>query len=198
MTNRQKISQLALAVFLAALLPDIAFAHGVSDGTSFWAGFTHPILGWDHVAAMVAVGLWGAFLGAPAIWLLPIVFPIVMAAGALAGILGVTIPMVEAGIAASGIVLGLMLVMKAKPALGFAGALVGFFAIFHGYAHGVELPADSHASPFIIGFVIATGLLHLLGIAFGLVTKWPAGVVAVRGTGVLITGVGVVFLFNLA
>lgn len=176
-----------------------ALAHsGDGYGGGFVAGFTHPILGWDHVVAMVAVGLWGAFLGAPAIWILPVVFPLVMALGAVAGILGIPVPGIETGIALSGVVLGLMIAFAVKAPIWVAAVLVGFFAVFHGYAHGTELPATVNAFAYAVGFVISTGLLHLGGIAFGLLVKWPAGRVAVRGVGGLISLAGVAFLTGLA
>jgi urease accessory protein len=143
---------------------------------------------------MVAVGLWGAFLGAPAIYLLPIVFPLVMALGAVIGMAGVPLPAVETGIAASAVVLGAMVAFAARPALWIAATLVGVFAIFHGYAHGRELPPGDDASAYSIGFVIATGLLHLAGIAFGLLVRWPAGKLAVRGAGAVIAAVGIAYL----
>ncbi|MCA0871695.1 HupE/UreJ family protein [Seohaeicola saemankumensis] len=188
-----------LAVALLAVAADPALAHtGEGYGGGFVAGFSHPILGWDHVAAMVAVGLWGAFLGAPAIWILPVVFPLVMALGAVAGILGIPIPGIETGIALSAVVLGLMIVFAVKPPIWVAAVIVGAFAIFHGYAHGTELPATVNAFAYAVGFVISTGLLHLLGIAFGLLVKWPAGRVAVRGVGGLISLAGVAFITGLA
>ncbi|WP_425050763.1 HupE/UreJ family protein [Psychromarinibacter sp. S121] len=194
MYSRTLIALFSVAVVLSCLgLPALAHT-GEGYGGGFVSGFTHPILGWDHVAAMVAVGLWGAFLGAPAIWLLPVVFPIVMALGAVMGILGIPLPAIETGIALSAVVLGLMIVLAARPPLWVSAVLVGAFAIFHGYAHGTELPATANAFAFAVGFVIATGLLHLIGIAFGLLVKWPAGRVAVRGAGALISLAGVGFL----
>lgn len=143
---------------------------------------------------MVAVGLWGAFLGAPAIWVLPVVFPLVMAFGGVLGILGVPLPYVEVGIAISAIVLGAMVAMAAQPSLWIAAILVGAFAIFHGHAHGTELPGAANAISFSIGFVVATGLLHLAGIGLGLLTQWPNGRIAVRTTGLAIALAGLVFL----
>jgi urease accessory protein len=169
--------QHAIAIATTALLlivacaPALAHTGGMRGG--FVGGFGHPLFGPDHVVAMVAVGLWGAFLGAPAIWLLPIVFPLVMAAGGVIGILGIPLPGVEIGIAISAIVLGLMVMLAAKPPLLVAAVLVGAFAIFHGYAHGAELPPGADAVAYSVGFVVATGLLHLTGIAFGLVARWP-------------------------
>jgi urease accessory protein len=171
-------------------------AAGVAGG--FVSGMSHPISGWDHVVAMVAVGLWGAFLGAPAIWLLPIVFPMVMAFGGALGILGVPIPSVEVGIALSAIVLGLCVALALRPPLWVAAIIVGAFAIFHGHAHGTELPGAADAYAYAAGFVIATGLLHIAGIVFGLLARWDAGKVAVRAGGGLIALAGVAFLTGFA
>ncbi|MCV6598051.1 MAG: HupE/UreJ family protein [Mangrovicoccus sp.] len=184
-------------VFTSAALP--ALAHG-SDGYGggFVSGFTHPILGWDHVAAMVAVGLWGAFLGAPSIWILPIVFPLVMAFGAAAGILGLPLPAVETGIALSAVILGGMIAFAVTPPIWICAVIVGAFAVFHGYAHGAELPASVNAFAYAAGFVIATGLLHLSGIGFGLLVKWPAGRAVIRGAGGLISLAGIAFLIGYA
>ena len=158
-----------------------AFAHSEQGvAIDFWGGFTHPIFGLDHVIAMVAVGLWGAFLGPPAIWVLPVVFPLVMALAGAYGVLGVPLHGVETGIALSAIMLGAMVAGAVKPPLWVAAVLVGAFAVFHGYAHGVELPVGADAIAFSMGFVIATGMLHLCGIAFGALSHWPAGRIAVR------------------
>ena len=195
------IQTIVFSLFLATslLAPYPAAAHtdsGLAGG--FISGFVHPILGWDHVVAMVAVGLWGAFLGAPAIWLLPVVFPLVMAFGAVLGVLGVPIPAVETGIAGSAIVLGLLILLAARLPIWLASIIVGGFAIFHGYAHGAELPEAANPFAYGVGFVIATGLLHLAGIAFGLLVRWPAGVYAVRAGGGVIAMVGFAFLFGFA
>ncbi len=160
----------------------------------FISGFLHPVFGWDHVIAMVSVGLWGAFLGMPAIWVLPVVFPMVMAFGGVLGILGVPVPAVEIGIAASAIILGGSVALAARPPLWVAAIIVGIFAIFHGHAHGTELPQAANPLAYSIGFVLATGLLHLSGIAVGQLTRWPAGRVAVRIGGVIISLLGCMFL----
>ena len=176
-------------------LAGVATAHevtGIAGG--FASGFMHPLLGWDHVVAMVAVGLWGAFLGRPSIWVLPVVFPLVMALGGALGVAGVPLPAVEIGIALSAVVLGAMVAFAARPPIWVAAVVVGAFAIFHGHAHGTELPGASSALPYSIGFVIATGLLHLGGIAFGLLVRWPAGRIAVRAGGGAIALAGVGFL----
>jgi urease accessory protein len=175
-----------------------ATAHTGSLGGGFLSGLGHPLFGADHVVAMVAVGLWGAFLGTPAIFILPVVFPLVMAFGGVLGILGVPLPGAEAAIAVSAVVLGLMVALAARPPLWAAAAVVGTFAIFHGYAHGAELPAGADAVAYSLGFVVATGLLHLAGIALGLTVRWPAGRIGVRGTGAAIACAGVAFLWRLA
>jgi len=189
---------LLMAVFLIAYA-SVASAHeGAGIAGGFISGFLHPIFGWDHVAAMVAVGLWGAFLGAPAIWILPVVFPLVMAFGGALGVMGVPIPAVEAGIATSAVVLGAMVALAVRPPILIAAVIVGAFAIFHGHAHGTELPNAANPLAYSIGFVLSTGLLHLSGIAFGLLVRWPAGKVAVRAGGGLIAIAGVGFLTGIA
>jgi urease accessory protein len=181
---------------LSSAAPTLAHTGDVVGG--FVGGLAHPVLGPDHVAAMVAVGLWGAFLGSPAIVLLPIVFPLVMALGGVLGILGVPLPGTEIGIAISAVLLGLAVVFAVKPPIWMAALLVGVFAIFHGHAHGVELPAGADALTYSLGFVVATGLLHLAGIAIGALARWPAGRTAVRAAGGAIALAGVVFLARLA
>jgi urease accessory protein len=143
---------------------------------------------------MVAVGLWGAVLGPPALWRLPVAFPLVMALGGVLGIVAVPMPRVEVGIAVSAIVLGLMVAFAVRAPLALAVAVVSVFAVFHGYAHGAELPPGANAIAFSAGFVIATGLLHLAGIGLGLAARWPAGRVAARLAGVAIAAAGVIFL----
>jgi len=170
-----------------------AWAHGeASHSAGFVAGLLHPITGLDHVVAMVAVGLWGAVLGPPALWLLPVAFPIVMALGGCLGLLGVPIPGVEIGIALSGLVLGLMVLFEIRAPLVLAAAIVSAFALFHGHAHGAELPAGGNPFLFSLAFVIATGLLHLLGILLGETRRWPGGrrFVQAAGGGVALVGLG--------
>jgi urease accessory protein len=194
-THRERLA-IAVATAFLLVVPTCspAFAHTGSGSGGFVGGFLHPVFGPDHLVAMLAVGLWGAFLGPPAIWLLPIVFPLVMAGGGVMGILGVPLPGVEIGIAISAIVLGLMVALAARPPLWVAAVLVGAFAIFHGHAHGAELPPGTDAVAFSVGFVVATGLLHLTGIAFGLLARWPAGRLTVRAAGGAIALAGLAFL----
>lgn len=184
---------------LAMLAAGPALAHtgeGITGG--FISGLYHPVFGLDHVVAMVGVGLWGAVLGAPAIWILPIVFPLVMALGAALGIAGVTVPLIEPGIALSGVVLGLLILFFVRLPLVAAAILVGFFAIFHGYAHGTELPNAANPLAYAVGFVISTGILHAIGIGFGALMGSDIGKWAVRAGGAVIALIGGAFLAGIA
>ena len=191
-------ARLTLSFLVIPLLATPALAHTGAGTGGLMSGFMHPIGGLDHVVAMVAVGLWGGILGKPAIWQLPIVFPVVMALAGAMGVMGVPIPGVEVGIALSGIVLGLAVLFLVKPPLALAAAIVGIFAVFHGHAHGTELPDAANPLAYAVGFVVATGLLHLAGIAFGLLMARPAGVVAVRAAGGVIAVAGAAFLTGYA
>jgi urease accessory protein len=186
-----------LCAALVMLSPSYALAHVErAQTTGLIAGLQHPWSGLDHVLAMIAVGVWGAQLGNPALWLLPVTFPLVMAMGAMLGLLGVPLPGVEIGIAVSAILLGAMVAGEVHPQLLLAALLVGFFAIFHGHAHGTELPAGQSGLLYSMGFVIATGSLHAIGIALGLIHRWPVGKLALRGAGALIAVMGVTFLWR--
>lgn len=195
---QNRLIALATAVVLGAVATGASAHSGEGGAAGFASGFMHPILGWDHVIAMVAVGLWGAFLGRPAVWVLPIVFPLVMAVGGALGVAAVPITGVEVGIAVSAIVLGGMVAFAARPPLWVAAVIVGAFAVFHGHAHGMELPEAADPLSFSLGFVLATGLLHLGGIVFGLLVRWPAGKLTVRAGGALIAAGGLAFLTGFA
>ena len=184
----------ALAV-LAALGSQAAFAH-IEHGTAagMLTGLLHPISGLDHVLAMVAVGLWGAQLGLPAIWVLPLAFPLVMAMGGMLGFLGLPLPGVEVGIAASAIVLGAAVAFELRPTLVIAALVVGCFAIFHGHAHGTELPEGQSALLYSLGFVVATGCLHALGIGIGTVHSRPWGRQMLRIAGAAVAAGGAFFM----
>lgn len=189
----------SLAFLVTSLVAVAAQAHtDHAEASGFASGFLHPFFGWDHVVAMVAVGLWGAVLGAPALWLMPVVFPVVMALGGALGVAGVPIPAVEVGIALSGVVLGLLVAFAVKAPLWVAALIVGVFAVFHGHAHGTELPEAAGPVAYAVGFVIATGLLHLAGIGIGLLWGRPGGTLAVRGAGILVAAVGAAFLAGAA
>jgi urease accessory protein len=184
---------------LGALSPSPAFAHADTGiGVGLLSGLTHPLTGIDHVLAMVAVGIWGTQLGRPAIWLLPVAFPIVMSLGGVSGIRGVPLPGVEIGIAGSALVLGLMIVLSARVPIGVAAGLVGTFAVFHGHAHGAEIPRAADPLAFGVGFVLITGLLHAAGIGIGVIERWPVGSAVLRGIGTIIGAVGVYLLVGLA
>lgn len=188
-------SNSAKAMVLILASTALAHAHAPAGaGSGFASGFMHPIGGLDHVVAMVAVGLWGAFLGMPAIWLLPVVFPLVMAFGGALGVAGVPIPAVETGIALSAIVLGIVVALATRAPLWVAALIVGLFAIFHGHAHGTELPHAANPLAYSLGFVIATGLLHLAGVAFGFLDRLPKGKLVIRALGGVIALIGVGFL----
>jgi urease accessory protein len=174
-----------------------AFAHeqgGVAGGLA--SGLLHPLTGIDHMVAMVAVGIWGAQLGDPAIWLLPVTFPLVMAAGGVLGVLHVPLPAPDLAIALSALVLGIAVAIRARVTLAAAAGVVGVFAIFHGHAHGVELPRAANPLAYGAGFVIATGTLHLCGIALGALSRWPAGARLIQGLGAAIAATGSYFLVS--
>jgi urease accessory protein len=206
MTARQTTAELfsrvngirSLAVLTVLFLSaSSAFGHPLKgEATGFLSGFRHPISGIDHVLAMVAVGLWGAQLGTPAIWFLPVAFPLVMAVGGVLGLMGVPIPGVEYGIAASAILLGAAVMFEVRPPLVYAALLVGFFAIFHGHAHGAELPPGQDAMLYSIGFVIATGCLHAIGIGIGTVHRWSWGQKFLRVAGAMVGLGGVFFMWK--
>ena len=186
-----------LIVLLIVFWPVPAFAHTRGgEAVGLVSGLEHPVSGLDHVLAMVAVGLWGAQLGAPAIWLLPVTFPMVMAFGGTLGLMGVQLPGAEVGIALSAVCLGFMVLREAKPNLWLAAILVGFFAIFHGHAHGSELPPGANGILYSIGFVIATGLLHATGILIGTVHRWPYGRVVLQAAGAAVMAGGCFFLWK--
>ena len=160
----------------------------------FLSGFEHPLSGFDHLLAMVAVGLWGAFLGRPLIVALPVIFPTVMAMGAILGMAHVPFPPVEIGIAISVLVLGVVIASAVKAPLWVASLIVALFGLFHGYAHGKELPSAADPIGFSVGFVLATGLLHVAGIGIGTMNAWPWGVKLNRSIGAAISITGVYFL----
>lgn len=184
-----------VAVTVLALFPNPAIAH---DGTGlaggFAAGFLHPLSGLDHMLAMICVGLWGAFLGRPLVVALPILFPGAMAIGGGLGMLALPFPPVELGIALSVVVLGLMILFAVRAPIVVACAIIAMFALFHGYAHGQELPAAADPIGYSAGFVISTGLLHVAGILLGLLRAIPAGTLGLRAGGGAIALVGAWFL----
>ena len=165
-----KLSQQAflkiLGIFL--LFPGMATAHtGVGETTGFIHGLSHPIGGADHLLAMAAVGLWAAQIGGRALWVVPCTFVILMTLGGALGFSGISVPFIEEGILASVLVLGVLIAGAFKFPVIFSALIVGFFALFHGHAHGSEMPAAIGATSYSIGFALATAMLHTVGIASG-------------------------------
>jgi urease accessory protein len=193
MSRRLSTIPLSLAI---ALIAAPAFAHTGAGGLlgGFGAGFTHPLFGVDHLLAMLAVGMWGAQLGGRAVWVLPVAFPMVMALGGAAAILGIPLAHVEIGIAGSVVVLGLAVALAAKPSVWTGAVIVGALALFHGHAHGTELPGAVDPFAYGIGFVVATGLIHAAGIGIGEITRLPRGQAALRAVGGAVCAAGVVLL----
>jgi len=182
-------------LLLLLATPAPAWAHGaLGEPTGFAAGFAHPFGGADHLLAMVAVGLWGAFLGRPLVAALPVVFPAFMALGALAGMAGAPLPPSEAGIAVSLVALGLAVGFAVRAPVWAACLVVGMFGLFHGHAHGRELPVSADPGAYCAGFVLATGLLHLGGIVLGAARRLDWGERVLRGAGLAMAVSGLLFL----
>jgi urease accessory protein len=185
----------ALVVVAVAGFSPAAFAHvGDHSHMSVMEGLLHPFSGLDHILAMVAVGLWASQMGGRALWLLPLTFPVVMAAGGALGMSGVALPWVEVGIAASVMVLGAAIAFALRPSLAISVPLIGAFALLHGYAHGVELPADASALHYAAGFIAATLVLHGIGIGLGLAAARIPVRFAARTAGGAIAALGVMLL----
>ena len=181
----------SLTIVFAAALASGASAHTFgAEGAGFAQGFAHPFGGIDHLLAMVAVGLWAAQRGGRALWAVPAAFVAMMALGGIAGALGLTLPLVELGIAVSLVVLGLAVTLSIRLPVAASALLVGLFALFHGHAHGGELPETASALAYGIGFVAATAALHGIGIGTGVLLKRDAGRLLVRlgGAGIAATG----------
>ena len=180
-----------------ALLPAPALAH-ITPGPigGFEGGFTHPLTGLDHFLAMFAVGVWGAQMGGRSVWALPVAFPLVMTIGGIGGMAGLVLPYVEIGIALSILVLGLAITCKWRPVEIVPLALIAIFALCHGYAHGVELPSAADPAAYAVGFVMATGMIHIIGIVVGLLLGKPLHGWLARGLGGLIAAGGVFYLIG--
>jgi len=194
---KNQLMPLGLAIVLLMNCASVASAHQeTASVVGFLSGLHHPVSGWDHILAMLAVGLWGAQLRVPAIWVLPVAFPMMMAVGGLLGLLGYPLPGVEIGIALSALGLGALVLLECRPPLWLAVLLVGGFAVFHGHAHGTELPPGSNGLLYSLGFVISTGLLHAVGIAVGLLYERPYGQKLIRTAGAVIAVSGMTFLWS--
>ncbi|MDR0588248.1 MAG: HupE/UreJ family protein [Burkholderiales bacterium] len=188
---------LKLCVLLSvALVPSLAFAHighGESAPIGFIAGFTHPFTGLDHLAAMLAVGIWSA-MTTKRIWVAPVSFASLLLVGALLGVAGVSLPVIEPVIAASLLVIGLLIAVQVKLPVWAGALIVGAFAVFHGAAHGTELAEVNNVAGALIGMVVATASIHIAGLAIGrFLMRYPlvwaraaGGAVSVLGLGFLV------------
>jgi urease accessory protein len=194
----KRFVQLAIVAFFLA--PTAALAHvGVGSTSGFMHGFMHPLSGLDHQLAMILVGIFAYQLGGRALWLVPLTFVGVMAIGGFLGVMGIPIPFVEVGIAMSVIVLGAIVAFGVKVPVAVAMGAVGFFAIFHGHAHGSEMPLDASGFEYGIGFMLATALLHALGIGIGFLiglSSKTLGQNVYRVAGGLASVAGVALLFG--
>ncbi len=183
---------ISLSGLILAFMAGAAEAHtGVGQTAGFYYGFVHPVGGFDHVLAMVAVGLFAAALGGRALWFVPASFVTMMAVGGAVGFSGAELPFVETGIALSLVVLGLAVALRRNVPVLAASALVGFFAVFHGFAHGDEMPVETSAATYALGFMLATALLHGVGIALGLGLGRFATVGRIGGAGIALAGAGI-------
>ena len=195
---RQNSFRMGSAIGLAAvltLLPQAAQAHSSKNlAGGFMAGFVHPFTGVDHLLAMVSVGLWGAFLGRPLIAALPVIFPAVMALGALLAMIGMPQPPIELGIALSVLVLGVAIAAAWRAPVWLACTIVAVFAVFHGFAHGTEIPSLADPIAYSTGFMLATGSLHLAGIGLGTINSLRGGIMITRGMGAAVALAGLYFL----
>ena len=186
------------SVLLAALIfaPALAHAHtGAGDTHGFAHGFGHPLLGLDHLLAMIAIGLWAAQIGGRALWAVPLTFVSVMAAGGALGIAGVPVPFTEQGIATSVLLLGLFIAMAVRMPLAFSIPIVALFAVCHGHAHGAEMPVDASGIAYAGGFMIATATLHAAGIGLGIAMQrhTPAAMLRMAGAAIAVVGVTLFF-----
>jgi urease accessory protein len=188
-----KRSTLAVVLLLAAAMP--AYAHvGVGTTSSFAAGFAHPLSGLDHMSVMIAVGLWAAMKGGKAVWAWPLAFVGVMLAGGALGMLHVPVPFVEPAILASVVTLGLLVAVAIDLPVSTGIAIIGLFALFHGHAHGTEVPENAGGFEYMAGFAMATALLHGVGIAAGLgLGSRFRGVARAAGAACAAIGVGLAF-----
>ena len=185
--NRSAFSQAVALFAVTLLLPSLAQAHtGVGQTTGFWHGAEHPLSGLDHILAMVAVGLWAAQMRGRALWAVPVTFVTVMAVGGVLGMADIAVPFVEQGIIISVLTLGVLIAASARLPLVASICIVGLFAIFHGHAHGAEMPETASGLSYGVGFVLATAFLHLCGIALGFLMQKSLKAKAVRFAGAAI------------
>ncbi|MFK7838739.1 MAG: HupE/UreJ family protein [Bdellovibrionales bacterium] len=192
------MAHIGLLILLLVLCPQVAHAHGIGGAGGLAAGLKHPVLGLDHLLAMISVGIVSTQLGGRAVWMVPATFVFVMGIGGLVGMqsfsfwdINVIITIIEQGIICSVIILGLAIAFDKKVPIWTAMLACGFFGFFHGFAHGVEIPSITVSLPYIVGFMTSTAALHLLGVAIveG-AKKYQHGMVALRYAGAAIFGIG--------
>jgi urease accessory protein len=196
--KRKVVSSILVAIWIS-LIPSIVYAH---DGSvlpfgGFLSGLVHPVLGYDHLLAMLSVGILSAQIGGRAIWTVPATFVSVMALGGALGFIDIGLPSTELGIAASLVILGSIIAAERKLPILLAMAGVGFFAVFHGYAHGTEIPQTAEPVAYATGFLTGTALIHIAGLVIGDIAKhYQRGPIALRVGGSLIAIAGVLFIFG--
>ena len=194
MIDRNSTGRLAFTIATLAATP--ALAHiGVGTTSGFVAGFEHPMFGLDHLLAMVSVGLWAGMVGGAALWVWPAAFVGVMMIGGVLGMAGLPMPFVEPGILASVIVLGLAVALAVRAPVWLGAVLIGLFALFHGHAHGTEVPETAGGVEYLAGFALATAILHGVGIALAIgITRTGVSTLVIRaiGAGVAVAGVALV------
>jgi len=175
----------------------MAYAHSV-EGNGFVSGLSHPVLGLDHLLAMLGVGMVSTQMGGRAIWTVPMAFVVGMLAGGILGITGTDLPLVEWGIALSVVIIGVVLAVARKIPVEICMTAVVFFAIFHGHAHGVEMPSAQNPVLFATGFVLGTSLIHIVGIFIAMIMeRLPKGPVLLRFSGLAMGGFGLTVLLGL-
>ncbi len=195
--SKIRVARPILLGILLALFPSVAYAH---DGTplpfgGFLSGLVHPVLGYDHLLAMLSVGILSAQIGGRAIWTVPSTFVSVMALGGALGLIDIGLTSIELGIAASLVLLGLIIAAERKLPVLIAMAAVGFFAIFHGYAHGAEMPTTAEPVLYALGFLTGTALIHIAGVVIGDIAKhYERGKMILRFGGGFISFVGILFV----
>jgi len=173
----------------ASLFVPFAAAHSLgAHGAGFASGIAHPLAGLDHILAMIAVGLWAAQLGGRAYWSVPIAFVGMMVLGAIVAAAGLTLPAVESGIAVSVLILGLLIAFSARMAIPLGMVLVGVFALFHGHAHGTELPQAASAASYGLGMLLATISLHATGLGAGILFRRAAVLLRIGGAMIAAAG----------
>lgn len=191
---------LGRTAFIAALmLPAMASAHpGLPGHTHGFAnGLAHPFSGLDHLLAMTAVGLWAVQRGGKAIWMMPLAFISAMALGGMLGMAGLgQVPIIDQAIAASVLIMGIFIATATRMPLGASVFIIGLFALFHGYAHGAEMPATASGLLYGAGFIVATAVLHLCGITIGLAAHKTNSMKIIRAAGYIVAACGIGLIFS--